>query len=301
MPDPNTATGNDTRPDPRPIYCYAIRQTGTEDGEAIFLTSWEEGLEIEGMPVGWGATDPQEFSYANVSHSKIKKEAGLDRSAFQLSAITEELGEISRFALTASIPKYRVDVIKLNSGPVLAGQNPEWGEDTFIVQSGLISKFGFAGRAIAIEVVPTALFGGAEIPRCRWSRTCNHVLYGEFCKADSTDHTLVGNVLATTPAERKILIAGQHLSDAAGGYFRQGVATHQASGDRLSIFASEPSGGDTLITVHQWQPEIEVGDVFTLRAGCDHLFATCQGKFANAANFGGFSGVPGSNPTFSGI
>ena len=37
------------------------------------------------------------------------------------------------------------------------------------------------------------------------------------------------------------------------------------------------------------------GDTFTVTAGCDKQFATCQAKFANAVNFRGFPHMPGND------
>ena len=37
------------------------------------------------------------------------------------------------------------------------------------------------------------------------------------------------------------------------------------------------------------------GDAFTITAGCDKQFATCQAKFANAVNFRGFPHMPGND------
>ena len=45
----------------------------------------------------------------------------------------------------------------------------------------------------------------------------------------------------------------------------------------------------------QMPVEISVGDSFTVTAGCDKSFATCQGKFANAVNFQGFPHMPGND------
>jgi uncharacterized phage protein (TIGR02218 family) len=45
--------------------------------------------------------------------------------------------------------------------------------------------------------------------------------------------------------------------------------------------------------------EIQAGDAFIIRPGCDKTFATCQAKFDNAANFRGFPHVPGNDQVLS--
>jgi hypothetical protein len=38
------------------------------------------------------------------------------------------------------------------------------------------------------------------------------------------------------------------------------------------------------------------GRAFEAFAGCDRTFATCQSKFGNSLNFGGFPWIPAKNP-----
>lgn len=51
---------------------------------------------------------------------------------------------------------------------------------------------------------------------------------------------------------------------------------------------------DTEIELHLPMPyDIEIGDAFTVTAGCDKSFSTCKAKFSNAVNFRGFPHIPG--------
>jgi uncharacterized phage protein (TIGR02218 family) len=57
------------------------------------------------------------------------------------------------------------------------------------------------------------------------------------------------------------------------------------------------TGGDPA-GLELWQPmshAIAIGDEFTVTAGCDKRFTTCQSKFANAVNFRGFPHMPGND------
>ena len=60
---------------------------------------------------------------------------------------------------------------------------------------------------------------------------------------------------------------------------------------RRFLFAAPP-------VIELWQPfarAILPGDTFTVTAGCDKQFATCQAKFDNAVNFRGFPHIPGND------
>jgi uncharacterized phage protein (TIGR02218 family) len=46
-------------------------------------------------------------------------------------------------------------------------------------------------------------------------------------------------------------------------------------------------------------PPVVAGDTFAIVAGCDHTFATCKAKFANAVNFRGFPHLPGNDAAYA--
>lgn len=300
MPDPNTLVGDDSRPNTRPVYCYIVRQLDIADAPPLFLTQYDGEVEIAGLPAAYGADEPQVFTPASIGHGTISREGSFDKSTFEIRALTQDMAGISRYALTGAVPRIRIDVVKVNPGPVLAAEPATWGADTIVVQSGLMNSFGFQGFNVVVECVPPPLFSGNEVPRCRFTRTCNHVLYGPACQADPADFQLATNIVALAPGQKKITLSGVLPAD-AGNYFRQGVAIHQPTGMRLSIFKSAIDAGNTVLTVHQWSPDMAIGDVMVARAGCKHTFANCRDKFSNAHNFGGFSTVPNKNPTVHGI
>ncbi len=63
------------------------------------------------------------------------------------------------------------------------------------------------------------------------------------------------------------------------------IITAQKNEGALSIISfSEP--------IIDW---VKVGDSFTLYAGCDRHFSTCQEKFSNVINFRGFPHIPGTD------
>lgn len=300
MPEPTTLFGDDSRPDTRPVYCYAIRQLDVSHAPPLFLTQHDGEIEISGMPNSYGAAAPQAFAPANIGHGPIRRESTFDKSAFEIRALTSDTSGLSRYALTGAVPTIQADIIKVSPGPVLAGQPAAWGDDTILAQSGIMTGFGFRDFVVVLECVPEPLLSSHEIPRWRFSRTCNRTLYGSDCGVDPALFELATNILALDGPSRKMTLQGQHLSE-TGGYFRQGTLLHQPTGIVLSIFDSQPAGADTELTLHNWAPDMEVTDVAVARAGCRHSLADCRDKFANLPNFGGFSEVPNKNPTLHGL
>lgn len=299
MPDPNTLTGDDSRPNTRPIYCYIVRQLDIADVPPLFLTQYDGEVVIGNMPGIYYADSPQVFTPASIGHGPISREGSFDKATFEVRALTQDMAGISRYAMTGAVPRIQVDIVKVNPGRVIVGAGAEWGEDTMIVQSGLMSSFGFKGYTVVVECVPPPLFSGHEVPRCRFTRTCNHVLYGVACRANPTAFSLETNILEVRVNRRRILIQGQFTGD-VGNYFRGGVCIHQPTGMRLSVEKSEIEGTNTVLKLNQWSPDLAINDVVVTLAGCRHTFADCLGKFANAKNFGGFSTVPNKNITIHG-
>ncbi len=300
MPDHNTQFGNDSRPDTRAVYGYVIRQLDISDAPVLFLTSYDGEFEISGLPVSYGGEDPQAFSPANIGHGPIIREGNFDKTTFTIHALTRDISGISRYALTGAVPRIQFDVIKVNPGPVAAAVPALWGQETLLVQSGLMNAFGIQGFGIQVECVPPPLFSNHEVPRWRFSRVCNRQLYGIGCGVDPVPFSLETNVISMNIAQRVITLQGQHPDD-TGNFFRSGVLLHQPTGMRLPIFKSELVAGDTRLTLHQWNPDFVVSDVVIARAGCRHTFVECNAKFDNAANFGGFSQIPNKNPSAHGV
>lgn len=55
---------------------------------------------------------------------------------------------------------------------------------------------------------------------------------------------------------------------------------------------------DGVVTIELWQrmaSVVEVGDGFSVTAGCDKQFSTCKAKFNNSVNFRGFPHMPGND------
>ena len=86
------------------------------------------------------------------------------------------------------------------------------------------------------------------------------------------------------------------LSAYAPAWFTGGKVTWTSGGNAGVVAEVKQHAASGLLTL--WtamaQP-IAVGDFFTVSAGCDKYFTTCQNKFANQVNFRGFPQMPGND------
>jgi len=123
--------------------------------------------------------------------------------------------------------------------------------------------------------------------RAKFEYGCRHTLYGTECRVSSTIYRHVGSVLITsTPTVIDVSGADTY----AAGYFNGGMLIDSFGTPRGIV-----SHSGTSITLTRQFVSLPVGAV-TLHPGCDHLKETCNTKFNNLDNFGGFPYIPSRNP-----
>jgi uncharacterized phage protein (TIGR02218 family) len=111
------------------------------------------------------------------------------------------------------------------------------------------------------------------------------------CLADKPSNTITGSISYVLTPKLKYKITTTGKADAWGtqGFitFTSGVMNNLTCQVKIHSVAADPIGE----AVEFYLPAllaVQVGDTFTFSAGCDHTFTTCQSKFSNAVNFGGF-------------
>lgn len=134
--------------------------------------------------------------------------------------------------------------------------------------------------------------------RRQFQFNCSHVLYGDGCSVNKTLFDVTGNVTAISGST--VSVVGVNAFSAnyfAGGYIEY---TNSAliTPDRRMI-ASNPGSSNSLVLV---SPPLNLltGTAAIVYPGCDHSLTTCESKFSNSANFGGFPHTPTNKGPFSG-
>jgi len=95
-----------------------------------------------------------------------------------------------------------------------------------------------------------------------------------------------------TGADLNIAVAGTHPDDYFTGGF---LEFYYAEGGYNEIRMINNHTG-TLIEMDDVIPTLVAGDTVRIYPGCDHSLATCDAKFSNSLNYGGFPFVPLINP-----
>lgn len=168
--------------------------------------------------------------------------------------------------------------------PPALGGNQQGGVVLF---SGRVSTVDNVGRTSAQLTVASGLvILDYDMPRNLYSPNCIHTLYDAGCGVDRASFTVSGSVGAGSTS---ILI---NTSVAAANQLQGAVIFTSGLNAGLRATVRSFVTGVSLSLQYPLQAEPSVGDAFDVSAGCDHTRGTCQGRFANLANFRGFPFIP---------
>lgn len=124
-----------------------------------------------------------------------------------------------------------------------------------------------------------------------YTSSCDAVLGDSRCGVNLASFTFTGTITSVTDRQR---FKCSTLNQAAG-YFTGGVITF-TSGDNDDLRMEVKEFAATEVVLALPMPNtIEVGDTFSIVAGCDKTAPTCVAKFSNFVNFRGFPDIPGTD------
>lgn len=130
-----------------------------------------------------------------------------------------------------------------------------------------------------------------------YTAACDVALGSTKCGVNLANFTATGNVTAVA--------SGQVFTDTArtenNSYFDGGLVTWNSGGNATYKMEVKTSTSNGVITLQQSMPNaIQIGDTYSMSAGCDKQRATCIAKFNNIINFRGFPDVPGQDKMVAG-
>lgn len=129
--------------------------------------------------------------------------------------------------------------------------------------------------------------------RRHYQRHCPYMLYGRGCRLDRANYASFGILTNIVDDVATVNIASLQ----ADGYYKGGILETLDGNTR---FILEHSGNDlTLIRVMKElnQAYADSGNqAVIIYPGCDRTIDTCNTRFSNIANYGGFPHIPAKNP-----
>jgi len=157
----------------------------------------------------------------------------------------------------------------------------------------------FAGRVAEIDATRSlATFTvnshlellNQNLPRNIYQASCLNSLFDSGCGLNKATFTVSGSALSGSTSSVINASLGQ-----ASGYFDMGTLSFTSgANDGLSrtVKSYIHSGVSSVSLVSPFPGIVNIGDSFSITAGCDKQQATCSGKFNNISRFRGFPYVP---------
>lgn len=240
-------------------------------------------------PAGVWRYTPHEFA---IYHPEGNWESvQISRSRLEMTS------ETTRMALELTLPP-DLPVVRAALQAASAGAVMTLAVHRVVNYAGWWAESGalWVGRVRSLEIAETSARMTCESVatslkriglRRLYSRKCSHVLYSEACGAVPVSATAVVVMVQGV----RVLFADNVIDGLAGGWLQT------PSGMRHMIAAAQGHAVDLIYPA----PGLAEGTEVTLVAGCDHTPATCQARFNNLDNYGGFPFIPTRNPFSTGV
>jgi uncharacterized phage protein (TIGR02218 family) len=162
---------------------------------------------------------------------------------------------------------------------------------------GQLVSFSWVDGQAALQVASVENMFAREIPRVSIQKACPFMLYDGNCRAIVGSHTHTAEVLTVDTSDPRLMTvynidggASDTLIGASETTFELGVLK---KGNARRFIARHLGNVIYLLTP---LAGIDDGDSIILIKGCDRLAGTCEDRFDNIENFGGFPNLPTQNP-----
>lgn len=135
-----------------------------------------------------------------------------------------------------------------------------------------------------------------QMPRKIIQSGCAHVLYDSGCLANpasfSENHTVIAVTGTYNPFNNQLGVTITGSFTHAAPRYNQGTITWTSGANTGFSQTIRVQGTNTITMNIPMLFPIQVGDTFTIFAGCDHTTSTCNNVFNNLIHYGGFPFVP---------
>lgn len=261
-------------------------ETSVEDGNIIELYQFTQGPNVTRLTnfsedvVFDGST----WLTTQISRENIEK--AIESSVNELK-IFMPLDNPIAAQFIPNVPGKQIDIV------IYRAHFTDPAEQRLVVYEGFLAQCEFDGDLLAtITIQPFTNVFKRTGPRFVYASLCNNILYDAGCKVVRGANVHTDIVSGIDPAVRTITVNG--LSGMGADWANGGFVASPAGGntDQRLIVAQ---AGDTVTLLSNFSADVltTAVDVF---AGCAHDITTCQTKFNNVINFGGYPFVPIKNP-----
>jgi len=257
-------------------HCWRVER---KDGTVLGFTDHDRDLAIEGVT--------------------YKAATG-----FTATAIEDQLGlAVSNLDVDGALSSAAITEDDLNAGlyddASVVIMRVNWQD----VSQRVVLRSGFLGQVTRGETAFSAELRGfaAKLDQSAgrvFQRTCPWELGDSRCTIDlgAPEHHGSGTVAGVIS---NFDFTASGIDSFASGIFSRGKIVWTAgdnAGLEIEVKAHSQGTPNARLSLFLPMPRpIQVGDTFSITAGCDKRFETCRDRFANVVNFGGFPHMPGND------
>lgn len=268
---------------------FEAQESSIQDGRPVELYVFTVGVRVF-----YYTSAPEDLTY----ETKVYEALQIERSGI------EDAGDISKVGLSVTAQRdigvaelFRIappsDVVLLQVYRL------------HLTDGALEKKLFWTGRVLSCEWTAgskctlscESLLSSMRRPGLRrlYQRQCPHVLYGAACGLVNTSHRTT--IVLDDPFSEVtgITVKDPDIDAQPDGFFAGGYLEYEAAPGRMERRGIRTHVADAITLTHPIQ-ELTLTSTIHLYAGCDHTLTTCDTKFSNAANYGGFPFIPKVNP-----
>ncbi len=269
---------------------YSTPESSVDEGQPYFLYLLDNGVlpvRLTSDPVSI-FSDPeslgsdQEWLPSPIAHADIEQTGNIEKNSVEL---TFPLSDV--YAKTLLTPDFNITTVT-----VWRGHHTDLSGELRVVWKGRVvdAKSGKQNIKVSVE----SIFTSMRRPGCRarYQRSCRHVLYFPGCNLDIDDFKVSGTVSAISGLALTVAAAALQVD----GFYKSGVVLFNGLygwveshvGSTLTLIGPIDGLAD-YVDEHGSAP-------VDIAPGCDLSKATCNDKFNNGLNHGGFPNLPDNNP-----
>lgn len=160
--------------------------------------------------------------------------------------------------------------------------------DYAITWKGRVMDASTTGGVISLVCEPIHTSMQTVGLRARYERGCRHLLYSRGCGVEMENYSRSANVVNMTSIDELTLDI-----TASDGYYSAGMVELENGAIR---YITSQVGQVVKLARPFHADNLAVGDTVEIYPGCDQTKSTCDSKFGNILNFGGWSYIPTTNP-----
>lgn len=261
---------------------YTTLENSIDNGKPYYLYEFKRGETF--------------WRYAATENEIVVPSVGTFTPSSVMHGSVNQTGDIERISLDIVIPlsdplaiaQRSPNISKVTTVTIYRGHYGLAAGTEQVVWKGRVVSYSIEGVSFALicENIQTTLRRAGL--RAKFQRTCRHVLYSTGCTLNLNDFltaTTVTSVSGTT-----VVVAPLAGKTDVAEYYTGGILSFNGELN----FISRHSG--TTLTMLNPVTGLVNGSAVSIAAGCNLARSTCETKFNNLNNFGGFPYLPDRNP-----